>query len=153
MQVFFVNRRLAFGSAITNWRHVEQLRTLGITHVLNLRRCQDKMVRQFPNLRLGFRDNSKPRPAWFYRLALQFYKRAMRQSKTKLFVMCHHGQCRSPSMAYFFLRVSGVAPQKAETIVHRAKPSAKVVPGYRSSGEDFLQRSNNDRLKERARKQ
>ncbi len=31
-------KRLAFGSAITTWRHVEQLNALSITHVINLRR-------------------------------------------------------------------------------------------------------------------
>jgi len=33
----FVNERLAFGSAITSSEHVENLRTQGITHLINLR--------------------------------------------------------------------------------------------------------------------
>ena len=37
MKVFWVSKRLAFGSAITTWGHVEQLQALGITHVVNLR--------------------------------------------------------------------------------------------------------------------
>ena len=39
MRVFSVNRRLAFGSAITTRHHVEQLRAMGVTHVLNLNRA------------------------------------------------------------------------------------------------------------------
>jgi hypothetical protein len=30
----FVTKQLAFGSGITKWRDVEQLRKLGITHVI-----------------------------------------------------------------------------------------------------------------------
>jgi hypothetical protein len=35
-----LGKPLAFGSAITTWGHVEQLQTLGITHVINLRQSE-----------------------------------------------------------------------------------------------------------------
>src|ERR1700679_3197469 len=33
MKAYFINKRLAFGSGIKTWRHVEQLQALGITHL------------------------------------------------------------------------------------------------------------------------
>lgn len=138
MRVFFVNARMAFGSAVKTEAHVEKLRALGITHVLSLRRYKSRRAQRFQFLSLAFRDNGRPRPTWFYRDALKFYKGAMSKAESKVFVMCHHGMCRSPSMTYFLLRASGANQQEAERLVFKAKPKAKLRRGYRLSSEDFL---------------
>lgn len=141
MKVFFVNKRLAFGSAVTTWGHAEKLRDLGITHIINLRWSQNNAkVRQFEHVWLRFHDDKKPRPRWFYRRALKFYKKAMKNSRAKVFVMCHHGQCRSASLAYFFLRLSATNPREAERKILRARNTARVVPAYRQSSERYLRR-------------
>src|SRR3974377_12470 len=101
MVVFFVGKRLAFGSKATRLRHVERLRTLGITHVLDVRRYRSKKLDQFKRLCLSFKDDARPRPAWFYSRALSFYKRAMSQPGSKVFVMCRAGRRRSANMTYF----------------------------------------------------
>ena len=133
-----MSRRLAFGSAIKTKTHVKQLRALGITHVINLRRSHNRQIQKFKHLWLPFKDNSKPRPRWFYKRTLKFYRKAMKHSDGKLFVMCHHGICRSASLTYFFLRSSGACPFKAEAKVRRARPKARIVRAYRESGEEFL---------------
>lgn len=139
MKVFFVTKRLAFGSAITTWPNVERLRDLGITHVINLQRNKNnKKVRQFEWLWLPFRDDKKSRPRWFYKKALKFHKRAMQDRGRKVFVMCHHGISRSASMTYFLLRTSGLGSDKAESTIRRVRPCAKIVPAYRQSGEEYL---------------
>jgi hypothetical protein len=138
MKVFWVSKRLAFGSAITTWGHVEQLQALGITHVINLRHSKhSKKIREFKNVWLPFKDNEKPRPKWFYRHALRFYVKAMRRPDAKLFVMCHHGISRSPSLTYFLLRLDGLSPARAKSKVLKARKCARVVPAYQRSGEDF----------------
>jgi protein-tyrosine phosphatase len=138
MKAFWVSKRLAFGSAITTWGHVQQLQALGITHVVNLRHGNHtKKVREFKNLWLPFRDDMQPRPKWFYRHALRFYVKAMQQSNSKIFVMCHHGICRSASLTYFFLRMDGLSPARAKSTVLKARRCARVVPAYQRSGEDF----------------
>jgi len=138
MRVFFVNGRLAFGSAVKTEAHVEKLREMGITHILSLRRYRSRRAQRFHFLSLPFRDNGRPRPPWFYRRALAFYNRAMSKAESKLFVMCHHGMCRSPSLTYFLLRASGASPQEAEHLVLKAKPKARLRRGYTASCEDFL---------------
>jgi protein-tyrosine phosphatase len=97
-----------------------------------------KKCRHFKNVRLSFRDDMKPRPRWFYRHALRFYKRAMRKPNAKVFVMCRLGICRSASLTYFFLRASGFGYAKAENVVLRARPCAKIRRTYRECGEQFL---------------
>jgi hypothetical protein len=142
MKAFFVNDRLAFGSAVRTWGHVEKLRALGITHIVNLRWSQNSAkVRQFPHIWLRFHDDKKTRPAWFYRRALKFYQRALQKPEAKLFVMCHHGLCRSASLAYFFLRLSGAGIVQAQTRVLGVRPTARVVPAYRDAGDSFLMRT------------
>jgi hypothetical protein len=140
MKVYWVSKRLAFGSAVTTWGHVGQLQALGITHVINLRHGKHgKKVRQFKSLWLPFRDDMKPRPRWFYRDALRFYKRAMCKPNTKVFVMCHHGMSRSPSLTYFLLRgASGFSHSRAQNVVLRVRPRAIIARAYRECGEIFL---------------
>jgi protein-tyrosine phosphatase len=139
VKAFFLSKRLAFGSAITTWSDVEQLRDLGITHVINLLRNKNsKKIRQFKWLWLPFKDDKKPRPRWFHREAFKFYKRAVRDRDRKVFVMCQHGVCRSASLAYFLLRASGVGPCKAESTIRHARPCAQIARAYRESGEQYL---------------
>jgi protein-tyrosine phosphatase len=138
MQVFWVSKRLAFGSAVTTWGHEENLQALGITHVINLRHGKHgKKICEFKSLWLPFRDNKEPRPKRFYRQALRFYQKAMRHPDSKLYVMCHHGISRSPSLAYFLLRLDGFSIARAKRAVLKARRCARIVPAYERSGEDF----------------
>jgi len=140
MKVFWVGKRLAFGSAITTWGHVEKLQAQGVTHIINLRHGKhSRKIREFKNLWLPFRDDMKHRPRWFYRHALRFYLKAMRRSDSKLFVMCHHGIRRSPSLVYFLLRgASGFSHTRAQNVVLRVRPRAIIARAYREGGEIFL---------------
>jgi protein-tyrosine phosphatase len=141
VKAFFVSKRLAFGSAIKTKTHVKTLRALGITHVINLRRTHNKQIEEFSNLWFPFPDDLKPRPRWFYKRTLKFYRSAMKQRDAKLFVMCHHGICRSASLTYFFLRHLGKSRSKAELRIKTARPTARIVSAYRESGEKYLRRS------------
>lgn len=141
MRVFWVRRNLAFGSAITTWRDVEILRERGISHVINLRKNRnDKKIKEFDYLWLPFKDDKKERPKWFYRAALKFQRRAMRSKQSKLFVMCHHGRCRSASLTYFLLRSSGTTALAAEKRIRKVRPIAMLPRAYRDSCELFLRK-------------
>jgi hypothetical protein len=140
MVVFFVGNRLAFGSKATRLRHIQRLRAMGITHIIDVRKYRAKKLDQFKRISLNFKDDARPRPRWFYSRALSFYKKAMRQPGSKVFVMCRAGRRRSANMTYFLLRASGVGPSKAEATIRRARPCIQIVRAYRESGEDFLQR-------------
>jgi hypothetical protein len=139
MKAFWVTKRLAFGSAITTKWHVEQLQAIDITHVINLRHGKHgKKIRQFESLWLPLRDNKKPRPNWFYKRALRFYEKAMRNEQYKVFIMCHHGICRSPSLVYFFLRSSWHNEVQVSRLVRKARKRAQIVRAYHQSCEEFL---------------
>jgi len=66
LKAFFVQPKLAFGSKVNKRRHVVQLRALGITHVVDLRGYHSKKLHSFKSVWLGFRDDGKPRPRWFW---------------------------------------------------------------------------------------
>jgi protein-tyrosine phosphatase len=140
MRVFLATKRLAFGSAIHSWQDVRQLHEMGFTHVINLRssRRYRQKLRSFHSLWLAFPDDKKLRPLWFYRRALSFYKRAMHKPQSKVFVMCHHGICRSASLTYFLLRASGFSHSRAQNVVVRVRPRAIICRAYREGGETFL---------------
>ena len=138
MKVFFVNERLAFGSRATRKVHCEKLKVIGITHVVNLRTTKSKRLKEFKRIWLGFKDDAKPRPAWFYRRAPSFYCKAIKQPRAKIFVMRRMGRHRSASLTYFLLRASGASPSAAEAVILRARPCAKIVKAYRESAEKYL---------------
>ena len=138
MVVFFVGKRLAFGSKATSLRHVDSLRAMGITHVIDVRKYRAKKLDRFKRICLNFKDDARPRPQWFYSRALAFYKKAMRQPGSKVFVMCRAGRRRSANMTYFLLRASGIGPSEAEATLRRARPCIQIVRAYRESGEDYL---------------
>lgn len=139
MKAFFVSKRLAFGSAIKTKTHVKKLKALGITHVINLRWSENNAkVRQFRHIWLRFHDDEKPRPRWFYKRALKFFRKTMKQRDAKLFVMCHQGICRSASLTYFLLRSTGKSRAKAESKIKSTRPAARVAPAYSDSGEKYL---------------
>jgi len=138
MIVFFVNRRLAFGSKCTRARHVERLESLGITHVIDVRNYPAKKLRNFKTIHLNFRDNARPRPMWFYARALRFYEKALKGPNSKVYVMCRAGRRRSANMTYFLLRASGVGPNEAEATIRHARPCIQIVRGYRESAEKYL---------------
>jgi predicted protein tyrosine phosphatase len=64
----------------------------------------------------------------------------MKKRNTKLMVMCHHGICRSASLVYFFLRVSGKSRSRSQLRIMCARTTARVVPAYLESSEKYLQR-------------
>jgi protein-tyrosine phosphatase len=140
MKVFWATKRVAFGSTLVTWAHVRRLHEMGVTHVVNLRssRRYRNKLRSFHQLWLPFPDDKQPRPAWFYRDALRFYKRVMDGSNSKVYIMCHHGICRSASLAYFLLRASGFTCTRAEKVVVRVRPRAIICRAYRECGEEFL---------------
>jgi protein-tyrosine phosphatase len=141
MIVFFVNRRLAFGSKARLARHIEKLESLGITHVIDVRHYAGKKLRRSKTIRLNFKDDARPRPMWFYARALRFYKKALKHPNSKVYVMCRAGRRRSASMVYFLLRASGIGPRKAEDTIRRARPCIQIVRAYRLSGEQYLHRT------------
>ena len=140
MIVFFVGKRLAFGSKATRLRHVERLRAMGVTHIIDVRKYPAKKLKAFNRICLNFKDDARPRPQWFYSRALEFYKRAMRQPGSKVYVMCRAGRRRSANMTYFLLRASGVGPSEAEATIRRARPCIQIVRAYRESAEEYLHR-------------
>jgi protein-tyrosine phosphatase len=140
MIVFFVTERLAFGSKVRLNRHVEKLRGLGITHVIDVRMYPSKKLRKFKTIHLNFKDNACPRPMWFYARVLRFYREAFEEPNAKVYVMCRMGRRRSASLTYFLLRASGASPSAAEAAVSRARPCAVIVKAYRESGEKYLHR-------------
>ena len=138
MVVFFVNTRLGFGSKATRLRHIERLRTMGITHIIDVRRYKSRKLDQFKRVCLNFKDDARPRPQWFYSRAFAFYKKAMSQPGSKVFVMCRAGRRRSANMAYFLLRASGVGPTEAESRIRKARPCIQIVRAYKESAEEYL---------------
>ena len=139
MKVFWVSKRLAFGSAVTTLeprgatpgaghyaRHQPAARQARQEKSASSRACGCRSGMTRSLARIGStvgRCASTRRPC--------------ESPTSKVLCMCHHGMCRSPSLTYFFLRVDGFSPARAKSTVLKARKRARVVPAYQRSGEDF----------------
>jgi hypothetical protein len=119
MVVFFVGKRLAFGRKATRLRHVERLRTMRVTHIIDVRKYRAKKLDRFKRICLSFKDDARPRPQCFYRRALAFYKKAMSQPGTKherdrvsqdLLDYCHRDALAMVRLVENFEGLARVAP-------------------------------------------
>jgi len=70
----------------------------------------------------------------FYERALKFYRAALRQWKSKVFVMCRAGRRRSASLTYFSLRATGLSIRDAENAVRVAIFSVVTCGAFRLDG-------------------
>lgn len=143
--VSFLTPRLAVGGMVHDYE-IEDLRRLGITHVLNVnwpdRPEYPEVVASFRHLDLAILDDGLPKPASWFQAGIDFA--ATLGPTDKLLVHCGHGVNRSPAMAYAILRSWGV--DDAETVLRTARPqtgsgrTGGAFETYRASADEAIAR-------------
>jgi protein-tyrosine phosphatase len=125
------HRRIALGSAVWLPEHVESLRRVGITHVLD---CQHSGAGEaffrgssIVHFHCPTEDDGQPKAwEWFLR-GVQFARQVLGDPSAKLLVHCAAGVNRSPAMTYAVMRaVLGMPAGKAWKAIERARPKAKA---------------------------
>jgi hypothetical protein len=78
MIVFFVSKRLAFGSKVRLNRHVDRIRELGVTHVIEVRLYPSKKLRKFKTIHVNLRTTRAPAQCGFMLALFVFIERLWR---------------------------------------------------------------------------
>jgi hypothetical protein len=115
--------RIAFGCVPVRPTDIETLRALGFTHILDvggdeLYTCPDDITR----LENATPDCGEKEAEWF-RIGIDFALHTFSKPDTRLYVHCHAGVSRSPSMALAILLALGYHLNDAETRVRQARPN------------------------------
>lgn len=134
----FITQRLAVGGAIDSPDDVVVLKGGGITHILNVRRLDDRPLigDQFHYLHAPTEDNGLPKPAGWFDQATVFTLMALACPGNRILVHCAAGHSRAPSMLYGILLALGFSPGPAERLItHHHK---KAFLTYKQSAEEAV---------------
>lgn len=138
--------RLSVGSAPQNASDVERLRSLGVTHVLDVREERDLGMDTSGTPRLyegsgvtyhrtPMHDDGRQQAIASYVDAVRFIGDALAQPNSRVFVHCAAGMYRSPSVIYAALRAMGYDPEAAwrKVVVGRSIARDQYVRGAEAS--------------------
>jgi protein-tyrosine phosphatase len=141
--------RVAIGS-IPVGDAVERLPELGVTHVVNCRAQLQTRISQdlwAERRALGddhvahapMWDNGRRQPPRLWAPAARFAAGALDDDpEARVLVHCQQGRRRSAMVAYAILRLRGHDASDAARLVLSSRASARLVPAYRASVEDWL---------------
>ncbi|MFK7827302.1 MAG: dual specificity protein phosphatase family protein [Oligoflexales bacterium] len=113
--------------------NLEQLRYLGVTHILNVTSNNPplpKILKNFNVLRLELEDEPTEDLTDSFDLAYKFISDAIKENeRAKVLVHCSAGQSRSASMLlYYLMRTRSLSLQDALTFSRSIKPN--ISPNY-----------------------
>jgi hypothetical protein len=142
----FVLPRIAVGSEPENVADAQRLRSMGITHVLDVRMPNDMGhdTTGAPNLYRGLGityhrtpmvDDGTQKPPSTYVDGVRFIGNALSRPGTKVYVHCAAGMYRSPSMVYAALRAMGYGQDAAWDRITSTRTVAlpQYIPGAEAS--------------------
>lgn len=137
----FVTHRLATGGEIKKKSHLQDLKKLGITHIINGRNeFNDATVfsneLNFNYLWNGTDDDGALKPTEWFKRAIDFALPALALPHTKIYAHCAAGINRGPSLAYAILRAQGIEALFAHNLIMNARPIAEI--GYRQHADDAI---------------
>ena len=146
-KLFWASKRLAFGSAVTTWGHVEKLQTLGITHVIGLRHGKHgKKIREFESLWLPFKDedpNHVRIGSVVVRCSSTRKACVGRISQSPLHVPSRRF-AEAASLTYLLLRADGLRPTRAKSTVLKSQTTRPR--GSQQTGESGRKLSHRHRM-------
>lgn len=117
---------------------------IGITHVVDNRREWDdgQFIAEHASainyLHNGVDDNGDQLPDTWFDTGVEFVLAALAEPDTKVFVHCHMGINRGPSLAYAALLALGWDPIEAMTAIRSTRPIAAI--GYADDALDWHHR-------------
>lgn len=133
LDIDFITQRVATGAEVSSQTHLDELRALGITHIINGRsEFNDAQVFKkdsgFCYLWNGVDDDGLTKPVEWFKKAIDFALPALALPNTKIYAHCAAGVNRGPSLAYAILRAQGLDAKLAMNLIKTNRPIAFV--GY-----------------------
>ena len=138
----FITERVAVGGAIITRESFEGVLRAGITHIINTQlEFDDRTLRRDGEadiLWLPLDDDLAPKPAESFFTGVRYALQALEQPKAKVLIHCASGIHRAPMLALALLRVQGLGPLEAMTLLQVRRPQAHFPQVYLDSVETFL---------------
>lgn len=141
----FIAKKLLIGRDLDYYDHRPLgpwawLDDFGITHVIDLRE-EDEIgdeperltyrTRPVDYTNIGTHDNGGPQEDAWFEAGLATVARALDQPNARIFMHCHMGVARAPSMCFAIMLAAGMDPMEALTHIRAQRPVAAIsYAGY-----------------------
>lgn len=150
MDLTWVTGRIAVGGGIWNAENMAEVARAGVTHILDMQVEFDDTPLARPHgidvLWNPTDDDFKSKPPELFQRGVDFARRILDESGTKLFVHCAAGVHRAPMMTLAILCSLSWSLEDAMRLIEKRRPVVDFAEVYVRSVERFLEQ----KVKEKA---
>lgn len=138
----WVTDRIAVGGGIWNDQNMEELVTMGVTHIIDMQiEFDDRPVAEPYGVKVLFSptdDNFQPKPPELFQQGVAFALEALKEPDSKLYIHCAAGVHRAPMMTLAVLRALGWSLKDAINLIQRRRWVVDFADVYVQSVENFV---------------
>ena len=142
MDMTWVTDRIAVGGGIWNDQNMEELVTMGVTHIIDMQiEFDDRPVAEPYGVKVLYSptdDDFQLKPPELFQRGVQFALEALDEPHSKLYIHCAAGVHRAPMMTLAVLRVLGWPLKDAKNLIQRHRYVVDFADVYVESVENFM---------------
>lgn len=142
MDMTWVTDRIAVGGGIWNDQNMEELVTMGVTHIIDMQiEFDDRPVAEPYGVKVLYNptdDDFQPKPPELFQRGVAFALDALDVPNSKLYIHCAAGVHRAPMMTLAVLRATGWPVEDAISLIQRRRYVVDFADVYVDSVENFM---------------
>lgn len=142
MDMTWVTDRIAVGGGIWNDQNMEELATMGVTHIIDMQiEFDDRPIAEPYGVKVLFNptdDDFQSKPPELFHPGVTFALEALEEPHSKLYIHCAAGVHRAPMMTLAVLRALGWTLEDAMNLIQRRRYVVDFADVYVESVENFI---------------
>lgn len=142
MDMTWVTDRIAVGGGIWNDQNMEELVTMGVTHIIDMQiEFDDRPVAEPYGVKVLYNptdDDFQVKPPELFQKGVEFALEALDDPHSRVYIHCAAGVHRAPMMTLAVLRALGWSLKDAKDLIQRRRWVVDFADAYVESVENFI---------------
>ena len=142
MDMTWVTDRIAVGGGIWNDQNMEELVTMGVTHIIDMQiEFDDRPVAEPYGVKVLYNptdDDFQVKPPELFQKGVEFALEALDDPHSKIYIHCAAGVHRAPMMTLAVMRTLGWSLKDAKNLIQRRRWVVDFADAYVESVENFM---------------
>ena len=142
MDMTWVTDRIAVGGGIWNDQNMEELVTMGVTHIIDMQiEFDDRPVAEPYGVKVLYNptdDDFQIKPPELFQKGVEFALEALDEPHSKIYIHCAAGVHRAPMMTLAVMRALGWSLKDAKNLIQRRRWVVDFADAYVESVENFM---------------